>query len=285
MAKKKRGKTFWQHIRFQYKLSILNEKTLEEVWAYKLSLLSAFWAGLALFIFAVLIVSTLIVYTPIKNFLPGYLDVKARNDIQNNALRLDSLEEQISNQDKYLANLKGVLRGDIKLDSISVIDSLISVSPENVKASKAELAYRAQYEEDEKYNLSIQPKSSNGEKSIVFTRPVKGVISQNFNPSIKQFGIAVAANANSPVMSVLEGNVIQTGYLPNGTEFIQVQHTDGYISIYKNCSRILKSPGDNVHAGEALGTTATSSDKKSIPVIIEIWYKGKPVNPSQYIVF
>ena len=285
MAKKTRGKTFWQHIRFQYKLSILNEKTLEEVWAYKLSLLSAFRAGLALFIVAVLIVSTLIVYTPIKNFLPGYMDVRARNDIQNNVLRLDSLEELVLMQDKYLANLKGVVRGDIKLDSISIIDSLVSVKPEDVKASKAELNYRAQYEEDEKYNLTIQPKSSGNERSMVFTRPVKGVISQKYNPSLKQYGIAIAANPNSPVMAVLEGNVIQTGYLQNGTEFIQVLHPDGYISIYKNCGRILKSPGDNVHSGEALATTATSADKKSIPLILELWYKGKPVNPSQYIVF
>lgn len=285
MAKKTRGKTFWQHIRFQYKLSILNEKTLEEVWAYKLSLLSAFWAGLALFIVAVLIVSTLIVYTPIKNFLPGYMDVKARNDIQNNALRLDSLEEQIRIQEKYVANLKGVVRGDIKLDSISVIDSLVSVSPEDVNASKAELDYRAQYEESEKYNLTIQPKAQGHERNVIFTRPVKGVVSQKYDPSRKLYGTAISANPNSPVMSVLEGNVIQTGYQPNGTEFIQVLHPDGYISIYKNCGRVLKSPGDNVHSGEALATTATTSDKKSIPLIIELWYKGKPVNPSQYIVF
>lgn len=286
MAKKTRGKTFWQHIRFKYKLSILNEKTLEEAWAFRLSLLSAIWAGLALFAVAVFLVSTLIVYTPIKNFLPGYLDVNARKDIINNALKLDSLENLIQTQEKYLTSVKSVLKGDIKLDSISTIDSLTNIKPDELKASKGELNFRKEYEEEEKFNLSIQPKQINRMESVDFIRPVKGVITKKFNPAQKQFGISVTTKPDSPVMAALEGDVILCGRLENGTEFIQILHPEGYVSIYKNCSRVLKNPGESVRTGEAIATTAPlSGNKTALPVVIELWHNGKPVNPTQYIVF
>ncbi len=286
MAKKTRGKTFWQHIRFKYRLSILNEKTLEEVWAFRLSLLSAFWAGLALFVVTVFLVSTIIVYTPIKNLLPGYLDVNARKDIINNALKLDSLENLIQIQEKYLTSVKSVLKGDIKLDSISTIDSLTNIKADKLKASETELDFRKQYEEEEKYNLSIQPKQTDQTETVAFIRPVKGVVTKQFNPAQKQFGVSVTTQPNSPVMAALEGDVILCGRLENGTEFIQILHPEGYVSIYKNCSRILKAPGESVRTGEAIATSAArSGNKPALPVEIELWHKGKPVNPTQYIVF
>lgn len=78
--------------RFKYKLSFFNEGTLEEVWSFRLSQLSAF-AMLALFAFLLIAFTAfIIIKTPIRNYLPGYLDVEVRKEIMQNALRADSLE-------------------------------------------------------------------------------------------------------------------------------------------------------------------------------------------------
>ena len=41
-GKNRNKKSFWRRIRFKYKLSVINEGTLEEVWTFRLSQLSAF---------------------------------------------------------------------------------------------------------------------------------------------------------------------------------------------------------------------------------------------------
>ena len=113
MAQKQRRinkKSFWHRIRFKYKLSFFNEGTLEEVWSFRLSQLSAF-AMLALFAFLLIAFTAfIIIKTPIRNYLPGYLDVEVRKEIMQNALRADSLERMIQIQSLYLNNVAGILR-------------------------------------------------------------------------------------------------------------------------------------------------------------------------------
>ena len=124
--KKKNTKSFWHRIRFKYKLSFINEGTLEEVWSFRLSQLSAF-VTLAVFAFFLIAVTAfIIIKTPIRNYLPGYLDVEVRKEIMQNALRADSLERMIEIQSLYLDNVAGIISGTMPLDSIRQIDSLAS---------------------------------------------------------------------------------------------------------------------------------------------------------------
>lgn len=287
MAKKSKHKNIWQNIRFKYKLSILNEKTLEEAFAFRLSLLSVIQGGIAFFIIILLLVSALIATTPIKNFLPGYLDIKARQDIVNNALKADSLEELLKLQERYLIQVKSVLSGNVKVDSLTTrIDELETVSPDKLKASKKEEKYRIEYEEEEKYNLSLKPKIHDDAQDIAFIRPAKGTIKSNFDLSKQQTGIAMMCDEKSPIMAILQGEVMLTGLQENGLSFIQLVHANGFVSIYKNCSQILKTTGMHVNTGDAIANSATKNERREMePFIIEIWHKGKPVNPAQYIVF
>lgn len=287
MAKKSRSKTFWQILRFKYKLTILNEKTLEDVFAFRLSLLSVIYAGFTLFVVTLLIVSTLISVTPIKNYLPGYLDVKARQDIQKNALKADSLEAIVAIQEKYLAQVKSVLSGNITADSLTTnIDSLNNIDPEKLKATKAEIEYRKQYEEDEKYNLSIKSAPIDDAQQVAFIRPVKGLVFKPFDLAHRHLGISLNTPPSSVVMAVQKGDVALTGKQENGLQFIQIIHPNGFVSIYKNCSQILKEIGQTVKTGEAIAITDEKSEERIIlPAEFELWYKGKPVNPATYILF
>ena len=82
---------------------------------FRLSQLTAFLT-LALFAFILIAFTALIIIkTPIRNYLPGYLDVEIRKEIVDNALRADSLERMISIQSLYLKNVAGILSGTIEL--------------------------------------------------------------------------------------------------------------------------------------------------------------------------
>ncbi len=197
MAKKQRnqkGKSFWHRIRFKYKLSFFNETTLEEVWSFHLSQLSAFMA-LALFAFLLIaITSFIIIKTPIHNYLPGYLDVEVRKEIVQNALRADSLERILSIQALYLDNVAGILSGTLPIDSIKRIDSTARIEPNfEIPRTKTERDFVKTLEEEEKYNLTVLNPSAAVADGIFFYKPVNGIVSANYEADIRHYGVDIAA--------------------------------------------------------------------------------------------
>ncbi|MGG9972402.1 hypothetical protein ACQ33O_11460 [Ferruginibacter sp. SUN002] len=109
-----------KRLRNHYRLVIMNEDTYEEVAKFKLSRLSVYIIISSVFVlFAVLIVS-LIIFTPIKYYLPGtgYGDIKQVKEYQQLNVRTDSMETAMKFQQKYLDDIKKVLEGKVpKLDT------------------------------------------------------------------------------------------------------------------------------------------------------------------------
>lgn len=193
--KKKNTKSFWHRIRFKYKLSFINEGTLEEVWSFRLSQLSAF-VTLAVFAFFLIAVTAfIIIKTPIRNYLPGYLDVEVRKEIMQNALRADSLERMMEIQSLYLNNVAGILSGTMPLDSIRQIDSLASNDINyEIPRSKEETRFVKDYEEEEKYNLSVLTDPGKvPTEGVFFYKPVNGVVTSHYETDVHHYGVDLAA--------------------------------------------------------------------------------------------
>ena len=182
--KQKNTKSFWHRIRFKYKLSFFNETTLEEVWSFRLSRLSAF-SSLALFALVLIAVTALIIIkTPIRNYLPGYLDIEVRKEIMQNALRADSLERMMAVQSLYLKNVVGILTGTTPIDSIREIDSLAHVNADyDIPRSENESNFVKAFEDDEKYNLAVLNPNPVPTDGIFFYKPVNGIVSSH--PSLR----------------------------------------------------------------------------------------------------
>ncbi len=285
---KKNTKSFWHRIRFKYKLSFINESTLEEVWSFRLSRLSAF-VMLAMFaFFLVLVTAFIIIKTPIRNYLPGYLDVEIRKEIMQNALRADSLERMLQIQSLYLNNVTGILSGTIELDSIRQIDSIASHDLNyEIPRGKEEEEFVERYEKEEKYNLTVltdpgrQPTGS-----AFFYKPVNGVVSARYETDIHHYGVDLVAAPKESVLAALDGTVIYTGFDPGHGNVIQLQHRNGFISVYKHNELLLKEVGDHVVAGEAIAMVGNTGELSTGPHLhFELWYKGNPVNPEEYISF
>ena len=279
--------SFWKRIRFKYKLSFINENTLEEVWAVRLSQLSVFLT-LAIFAFSlVAFTAFIIIMTPIRNYLPGYLDVEVRKAIMQNAMRADSLERMIQIQDLYLRNVTEIISGEIRLDSIRQIDSLARVDADfEIPRSEAEKMFVKSFEEEEKYNLTILNPNPLPVEGLFFYKPVNGMVSSRFQANIQHFGVDVAAAPKESVVATLDGTVIYAGFDSNQGNVIQIQHKNGFVSVYKHNELLLKKPGDQVMAGEAIALAGNTGKLSTGPHLhFELWYNGKPVNPEDFIVF
>jgi len=130
-------KDFLEKIRFKYRLAVINEDTLEEVRYFRLSRLSLFVLASSLAVIYFVIISLVIIFTPLRNYLPQ-TDTRTRSELINNAIRLDSLATQVEIQTRYLDVVRGVITGDIKIDSIMPIDSIVRIHTENISLERSE---------------------------------------------------------------------------------------------------------------------------------------------------
>ena len=98
MAQKR--KEIYEKLKSKYRLVIMRDATFEEVWFMRLSRLNVISLISSAVIIITAIVVLLIVYTPLKEMIPGYPNAEMTKNIRLNALRLDSLEYQIFLKDQ-----------------------------------------------------------------------------------------------------------------------------------------------------------------------------------------
>lgn len=280
-------KPFIQKMRFKYRVSVLNENTLEESWHVRLSRFSVFMF-VSTFLFATFIILTILIFTtPISRYLPGYGESGNRSSIIQESMRADSLVQQVDLQEGYIDIIKGIITGKMRPDSIASLDSIALKQRAKIllDKSKREKEFCEKFEKDEKYNLSSIDTKPN-ENAYVFFRPTRGVISSSFNLSEQQFGIYLITSPNESVMSVLGGTVVYAAFTFDFGWVIQVQHENNYLSIYKNNTRLMKKVGDEVKAGECIAITGDASGKKAgSQFYFELWKQGKPIDPEEVIIF
>jgi len=285
--RKNKWKNFLRKMRFQYRISVLNENTLEESWHVRLSRFSVFLYASFFILLTFFILASIIIFTPLKYYLPGYGSPDDRMDIISKSIQVDSLLNQMEMQSAYLDVLKGIISGDIEHDSAQVNDTIPLKERAEIlmEKSKAEKEFVERYEAEEKYNLaSLTP---NGvERVFVFFKPTKGVISSSFDVQDKLYGISVVTAPHEAVVSVLAGTVVYTSFSFTYGWVIHIQHEDNYLSIYKHNAQLLKKPGDLVKAGEVIAFTGDETDVKTgNHFYFELWKQGKPVNPEEVIIF
>lgn len=110
MTKLEAGSTL-KRLRNRYRLVVMNDDTYEEVVTFKLSRLSVYIGLSTIFVVLVGLTVALIVFTPLKYYIPGYDDLKVGREYRQMKYRVDSLETQINYQSKYIENIKNVLNG------------------------------------------------------------------------------------------------------------------------------------------------------------------------------
>ena len=284
--KKKRRKAFWSNIKFKYRLTITNENTLEDIITLRVSKLNGLSVLLSVLFVLFLIASLFVAFTPLRNYLPGYMNSEVRSQVVTNALKADSLVEALERQNRYIMNIQDIFSGKVKADTVQSIDSLTILRSDSLmERTRQEEEFRKQYEESERYNLTAVD-DNNAASGLIFYRPTRGMMSSNFDLENRHYGVDIAANPNESVLATLDGTVILSTYTAETGYVIQIQHGQDFVSVYKHCGSLLKKEGDPVKGGEAIALVGNTGEKTTGPHLhFELWHKGRAIDPSKYIVF
>jgi murein DD-endopeptidase MepM/ murein hydrolase activator NlpD len=65
---------------------------------------------------------------------------------------------------------------------------------------------------------------------------------------------------------------------------IIIAHPDGYMTVYKHCSVLLKKTRDIVSEGELIALSGNTGELSTGPHLhFEIWKNGKPLDPQNLL--
>lgn len=258
--------------RKRYRLTFVNENTFNAVWSVKLSRLKV-WvlSGVCCAAIAALAVG-LFVWSPLKNFLPGYIKPAERRQIVDNTLRVDSMLVRTAMQQRYVENIIALLD---EADSLRVadaprVDAPAEITDTLMSATENERAFVESWMERERGNLSVlTPIVAEG---MMFRIPTSGA-------AILADGSGLQASRGATVSAINDGAVIDSHVDPiTGRHTIIIQHSNDFISSYGGLAAPFVTPGQRVRSGQAIGALGADG---LLP--LSIWHHGTKVPLSRLI--
>jgi|TARA_Y100001934_G_C12370995_1_gene786311 murein DD-endopeptidase MepM/ murein hydrolase activator NlpD len=286
-SEKKESKKLITKLRNKYRLVILNDDTFEEKLSFKLSRLNVFVVSGLSVILLIAGTTLLIAFTPLREYIPGYSSTALKRDAIRLAQVTDSLENQLNYNSLFLQNIQGVINGQEPLDlsDDQVVDSL-NQSRINLGISKDDSLLRKMVEEEEQFNIPVEGRRRLNLESLNFFIPIKGLVTQDFNPEEEHLGIDIVAKENEVIKATQDGRVIFAEWTAETGYVMIIQHAEKFISVYKHNSALLKAQGQDVSSGEPIAIIGNSGELSSGPHLhFELWYNGYAVDPQEYISF
>ncbi len=284
---KENKKKILQRLRHPYRLVVMNDDTFEENFSLRLTPLGLVVLLGSVTIMMVMLVTSLIAFTPLREYIPGYADVGMRRELVNLTLRSDSLEQSIIEQNMFNENIANVLKGNIQADTSKTRPESKEYAKLKLYASQKEVALKQSIESQDKYSLAYGAESNkNGISNFFFFTPIKGVVSEQFKSKEQHYGVDIVGPENEPIKATLDGTVILATWSSETGYTITVQHSNNLISVYKHNSVLLKKVGDYVKAGEPIAIIGNSGEQTTGPHLhFELWYNGSAIDPQGYMVF
>ena len=113
-----------KRLRNRYRLVVMNEDTYEEVVKFRLSRLSVYIVMSSVFVLLTVLTVALIVFTPIKYYLPGvgYGDARQVKEFRQLKIRTDSMESALKYKQQYFDDIKKVLEGKVRALDTNKLD-------------------------------------------------------------------------------------------------------------------------------------------------------------------
>ncbi len=283
-------KSFFNKLHDKYRLVLMNDDTFEEKLSFRLTRFNVFIFFGAVTIFLVVATTYLIAFTPLREYIPGYGDFNTRKVLRELTLRADSLETSLRQKDLYIMNIRNIVEGREILDHIpDSLDGIASYEIDELPRSREDSILRAEMESLGGYPVSLVSTdiyANNNINQFFFFPPIKGIITNHFDPARGHYGVDLVADPNEAIKSTLDGTVIFSGWTLETGYTISIQHTSNLISVYKHNSVMLKQSGELVKAGEVIAIIGNSGILSSGPHLhFELWFNGNPVNPVDYIIF
>ena len=264
-----------------FRLTLSDDASHKKIRAWHFSRLGAVLTGISALVLLFGLFYALIALTPLKNAIPGYPDAHFKKGAIANALKIDSLENQMFRWTLYAENLSRILAGE---EGLSEADSIIWSNPSKYleTVSRGEMArrdsiLRATVAAEDRFGIAGVKRNLPIE-GLHFFSPVKGAVSRGFDLAVHP-GVDITAPKGSVACAALDGTVISAGWTDEAGYSVVVQHQGNIISCYKRGQHLMVKEGDKVAAGKPLAVIGEKG------LHFEIWHEGEPENPENFCKF
>lgn len=264
--------------------------------------LVATWSGSLIVVF--LLGISLIAFTPLRTFIPGYGTQQLKQNARLNAIRVAALQDSVAVQRRYIQRLQQLVTGQV--DSLARTATRGGSSaqpstepqdatrpvPEPSRSADARSGDGAEAQRQPAVAPTSFPASEDSRDDQVMpslSLPVQAPIdagfpTRRFDAGDAHFGIDLAVSEGTMVRAVGAGYVVLADWTREGGYTVAVQHSDGYLSVYKHNKRLLKRTGDRVQAREALAVSGNSGEITTGPHLhFELWRNGLAQDPRPYV--
>ena len=281
MKNKKQKKNSINKLTRSYKVVVSSEDTFEERLSFSTNKFNVF---LVLSLYSIILIAftiSVVFFTQIREMVPGY----SSSDLLTQAIYLtkktDSLENELELNNTFYKSIENVLSGKteeiIYKDTLAVSKEKDNIDFQAVLANAEDSILRKYVEEEDKFNLT---KNELVIENKMFVSPVKGQITQKFDPLNNHFALDILVDTGTPVKSILEGKVIFSEWSIDTGHVLIIDHGDNIISVYKHNSKVLKTQNNFVKAGEVIAYSGNQGTLSTGPHLhFELWKNGTPINP------
>jgi murein DD-endopeptidase MepM/ murein hydrolase activator NlpD len=278
---KKQKKNSINKLTRSYKVVVSSEDTFEERLSFSTNKFNVF---LVLSLYSIILIAftiSVVFFTQIREMVPGY----SSSDLLTQAIYLtkktDSLENELELNNTFYKSIENVLSGKteeiIYKDTLAVSKEKDNIDLQAVLANAEDSILRKYVEEEDKFNLT---KNELVIENKMFVSPVKGQITQKFDPLNNHFALDILVDTGTPVKSILEGKVIFSEWSIDTGHVLIIDHGDNIISVYKHNSKVLKTQNNFVKAGEVIAYSGNQGTLSTGPHLhFELWKNGTPINP------
>jgi septal ring factor EnvC (AmiA/AmiB activator) len=213
--------------------------------------------------------------------------------LQENRKSLENTKERIAGEKKQVAKKKEVQSELLK--KIQKEKELHKAAVEKLEKEARELQSLIDRLEKEEAKETVPSPPVRG---LGFAKlkgklpfPVQGKIlsrygkkvDPNLNTTFFQNGIEIAADKGDEVRAIYQGKVLYAQSFKGYGNIIIVDHGESYYSLSGHLSKILKSPGDRVEAGEVIALSGDTGSLKGPCLYFELRHKGKTVDPLPWL--
>ena len=233
MENKEKKKKLITKLKSKYRLVILQDESFAEKFSMVLAPLNVFILVGSVLIILITLVISIVAFTPLREFIPGYADVNLRRNALDASLRADSIATELENKNAYMQNLLYILQGKTPPSPASVpSDSTHKYDNITIKKSKSDSLLRAQIEAEDKYALSANDEKGQTKtiSSFFFFTPLNGTVTSSFNSKNSHFGIDITAGENEAIKATINGTVVFASWTNTEGYVIQIQHDNNLIS-------------------------------------------------------
>ncbi|MEX2455746.1 MAG: M23 family metallopeptidase [Balneolaceae bacterium] len=98
-------------------------------------------------------------------------------------------------------------------------------------------------------------------------------------------GVDLNVERGRPVIAAASGVVINAGVASGFGKRVEIQHRNGYSTIYAHLDKIRVSRGQKVQGGQRVGDAGDTGLSSGVHLHFELHNDGTPINPTQFINF